>query len=130
MPRDAPSLVNPCVAEGVLRDVIGREFGLVPATVVRTAADVIYAPLMHAVQGDVVLVQIGSEALIAEIWHNVEILGVYVSCVSVWRPIDGNTFEIKSKPTFVESTDIKATCAYLKLDESTALVVPPMRVAQ
>jgi hypothetical protein len=82
-------------------------------------------PLVSCYVGDVVLVQSESRVGVAQVEFHAMVDEICVSCVSPWRSLGKNTFDVSvGSVVLVKSADILDVCAYRKSGR-VAYVVPP-----
>jgi hypothetical protein len=93
---------------------------------ITTGLSVIIRGYIHVHCGDVVSLTRNGDTFIGEVWYNLKVDGVHMSCVSIWQPVatTGNMFIIEDSPCIVETDSISCTMTYSRMESSsTALVV-------
>ena len=108
-------------AEAALRPLLGTNG---PIT---TGIHAVVRGHVHVHSGDVVSLECNGQICIGELWYTFHADEVFMSCVSIWRPVEAaeNLFHVEDAPCIVESNSILSTMTYRRLDSSsTALVVP------
>ena len=131
--KDAPCLYKPRRPPLHILELVRDTFNLDLATPVNASHTAAYAPGAKCSNADVVVMELAEGGCaIGEVICHVEVLGEYMTIVSLWEQQGNNNFRRCDRPRVVCTTDIRATCAYKVVDDANdiVLVIPPSRVVR
>jgi hypothetical protein len=121
MHSDKARLTSPRPAPLRLTALVQKEFGTGAA--VYTATTAVHGCMQQSSRKDVVVVELGDELRVSEIWFHFEVDGSCFTCVSLWTNLGHNRFQIEEAPVFIHTEDIRDTCVWSRRGD-VAIVLP------